>query len=108
MNVWGQKSVETVSIVMGNKQIKNSVAIRDIPGVICDNQGNQILPIKMTNVALVPDCAFNLFSISIRLKQEWSLGGDANALELVSPTERIESGLILKYQCQMACCLPCM
>ena len=58
-----KKSVETVSIVMGNKQVENSVAIGDIPGVVCDNQGNQILPVKMTNIALVPDCAFNLFSI---------------------------------------------
>ena len=39
----------------------------------------------MTNVALVPDCAFNLFIISKRLKQGWSLGGDACALELISP-----------------------
>ena len=27
-----KKSVETVSIVMGNKQVKNSVAVRHIPG----------------------------------------------------------------------------
>ena len=60
---------------MGNKQVKTSVAIRDIPGIIHDNQGDQILPVKMTNDALVPDCAFNLFSISKRLKQGWSLGG---------------------------------
>ena len=83
-----KKSVETVSIVMGNKQVKNSVAIRDIPGVVGDNQGNQILPVKMTNIALVPDCAFNLFSISKRLKQQWSLGGDAHALELISPNRK--------------------
>ena len=68
-NGWGQKSAETVSIVMGNKQVKNSVAIRAIPGVVCDNQGNQVLPVKMTNIALVPDCTFNLFSISKQLKQ---------------------------------------
>ena len=35
-----KKSVETVSIVMGNKQVENSVVIGDIPGVICGNQGN--------------------------------------------------------------------
>ena len=58
-----KKSAENMSIIMGNKQVKNSVAIRDIPGVVSDNQGNHILPTKMTNVALVPDCTFNLFSI---------------------------------------------
>ena len=35
------KSAKTVSIIMGNKQVKNSVAFSDIPGVVCDNQGNQ-------------------------------------------------------------------
>ena len=59
-----KKSAKTVSIVMGNKQVENSVAIGDIPGVVCNNQDNQVLPVKMTNIALVPDCAFNLFSIS--------------------------------------------
>ena len=80
-----KKSAETVSIVMGNIQGKPSFAIREIPGVICNNQGKQILPVKITNVALVPDCAFNLFSISKRLKQGWSLGGSAHTLELISP-----------------------
>ena len=48
-----KKSVKTVSIVMGNKQVKNLVTIGDIPGIVCDNQGNQVLHVKMTNVALV-------------------------------------------------------
>ena len=63
-----KKSAETMSIVMGNKQVENSAAIGDIPGAVCNNRGNQVLPVKMTNIALVPDCAFNLFSISKRLK----------------------------------------
>ena len=63
-----KKSAKTVSIVMGNKQVENSVAIGDIPGVVCNNQGNQVLPVKMTNIALVPDCAFNLFSIEIKTR----------------------------------------
>ena len=84
-----KKSVETMSIVMGNKQVENSVAIGNIPGVVCDNQGNQVLPVKMTNIALVQDCTFNLFSILKGLKQGWLLGGNANALEYSAPTERI-------------------
>ena len=83
-----KKSAKTLSIVMGNKQVKNLVDISNIPGIVCDNQGNQVLPVKMTNVALIPDCAFNLFSISKRLKQGWSLGGDAHALELISPVRK--------------------
>ena len=55
-----KKSVKTFSIVMGNNQVETSVAIGDIPAAVCDNQGNQVLPVKMTNVALVPEFAFNL------------------------------------------------
>ena len=39
----------------------------------------------MKDVALVPDCAFNLFSISKQLKQGWKLGGNSDALVLTSP-----------------------
>ena len=83
-----KKNAKAVNIVMGNKQIENLVAISDIPGVVCNSQGSQVLPVKMINIALVPDCAFNLFSISKRLKQGWLLGGNANALELISPDSK--------------------
>ena len=83
-----KKSAKTVSIVMGNKQVENLATVGNIPMIVCDNQGNQVVSVKMTNVALVPDCAFNLFSISKRLKQGWSLGGDAHALELISPNRK--------------------
>ena len=59
-----KKTVKTVIIVMGNKQVKNLVAISNIPGVVCNNQSNQVLPVKMTNIALVPDCAFNWFMVT--------------------------------------------
>ena len=42
--------VQAVSIVMDNKQVKYSAAIRAIPGVTCDTQGNQIVPVRMTNI----------------------------------------------------------
>ena len=47
-----KKSVKTVSIVVGNKQVDSLVAIGNIPGVVCDSQGNQMLPVKMTNIAI--------------------------------------------------------
>ena len=51
-----------VHVVMGNKQVEKSTAIGSISSIVCDNQGNQKFNMKMTDVALVPDCAFNLFS----------------------------------------------
>ena len=76
---------ESISIMMGNKQVEKSVAIGDIPSMICNNHGVQIVKAMMKDVALVPDCAFNLFNISKWLKQGWRLGGHNDALVLTSP-----------------------
>ena len=55
-----QMSKDSVSIVMGNKQVEKSIAIGDIPSVVCDNQGDQKVAVLMKEVVLVPDCAFNI------------------------------------------------
>ena len=46
---------DSVSVVMGNKQVEKSVAIRDIPSVVCNNQGDQEVGILMKEVFIVPD-----------------------------------------------------
>ena len=74
-----------IHVVMGNKQVEKSTAVGRISSIVCDNQGNQKINIKITDVALVPDCTFNLFSLSKQLKEGWSLHGNANALTLSSP-----------------------
>ena len=74
-----------IHVVMGNKQVGKSTAVGCISSIVCDNQGNQKLNVKITDVALVPDCAFNLFSLSKQLKKGWSLHGNADALTLSSP-----------------------
>ena len=80
-----QTSKESVSIVMGNKQIEKSVTVGVIPCIMCDNQGHHVMHGTMKDVVFIPDCTFNLFSISKRLKQGWKLGGSKEALVLTSP-----------------------
>ena len=55
---------EDIHVVMGNKQVEKLIVVGCISGIVCDNQGNQKFNVKITDVALVPDCAFNLFSLS--------------------------------------------
>ena len=86
--IWEWWGNEMVSIVMGNKQVEKSIAIGDVPWVVCDNQGNQKLAVKMKTVVLVPDCAFNLFCISKQFKQGCTLGGKAEVLVLISPNRK--------------------
>ena len=66
---WDKPSFIMKILSLGNKQVEKLVALRDIPSVVCDNQGNQKVDVLMKVVALVPDCAFNMFRISKRLKQ---------------------------------------
>ena len=71
-----QTPKESVSIVMGNKQIG------------CDNQGYNVMHVTMKDVAFVPDCMLNLFSISKQLKHGWSLGSSKEVLVLTSTNEK--------------------
>ena len=60
----GMTEVEDdIHVVMGNKKVEKSTAVGCISSVVCDNQGNQKFNVKMMDVTLVPDCAFNLFSL---------------------------------------------
>ena len=79
-----KEAKESVIIVMGNKQVEKSVAIGDILSMVCDNQGNQVKGALMKGVTLVPDCTFNLLSISKHVKERWKLGGMKDALILMS------------------------
>ena len=74
-----------IHVVMGNKQVEKSTAVGCISSIVCDNKGNQKFNVKIPDVSLVPDCAFNLFSLSKQLKKGWSLHGNADALALSSP-----------------------
>ena len=76
---------EDIHVVLGNKQVEKSTAVGCISSIVCDNQGNQKFNGKITDVALVPDCAFNLFSLLKRLKKGWNLHGNKDTLTLSSP-----------------------
>ena len=79
-----KEAKESVSIVMGNKQVEKLVAIGDILSMVHDNQGNQVMGALMKDVALVSDCAFNRFSISKHFKDRRKLGGTEDTLILMS------------------------
>ena len=76
---------EDIHVVMANKQVGKLIAVGCILSIVCDNQGNQKFNVKIMDVVLVPDCAFNLFSLSKRLKKEWNFHGNSDALTLSSP-----------------------
>src|SRR5687768_13988093 len=40
------------------------VAMADLPGTLCDKNGNQVMRVNMRGVNIVPDSQFNLFSVT--------------------------------------------
>ena len=58
-----KEAKESVSIVMGNKQVEKSVAIGDILSMVCDNQGNQVMSALIRMLPWFP-IAPSIFSVS--------------------------------------------
>jgi hypothetical protein len=75
------KNMDPTSIVgiMGSGSLK---MIGDFSTVMCDKYGNEKVKLKFKTVAVVPDYAFNLFSLTKRLKNSWVISGNKNCLIL--------------------------
>jgi len=69
-------------VTNGNGEKSTAQIIADIPAVVCNKKGMPLTKIKMTDVKIVPDNKFNLFSITKRMKQGWSLHGDDKAVKI--------------------------
>jgi hypothetical protein len=69
-------------VTMGNKDVEQATQIGDIPGVLCDKHGNELSKTMVKDVALIPKCGYNLFSITKLLKDNWNLSGTKEQLVL--------------------------
>jgi hypothetical protein len=57
------------------EQSVDAVKIGKISGMICDKHGNELNASILTEVTHLPEGKFNLFSVSMMLKEGWTLGG---------------------------------
>ena len=78
------KSVETVSIVLETNKLKTQLPLVTCLGLLVTTRQSSFACENDQHCSCAR-FALNLFSISNRLKQGWLLGGNANALELISP-----------------------
>jgi hypothetical protein len=58
------------SITVGNGSSEKTSEIADIPGIICDRNGNVLTKGTLQRVTLLPTGKFNLYSLSKMLKQD--------------------------------------
>jgi hypothetical protein len=80
---------------MGNKQVEKASMIGDLVSISCDNQGNEESKVTFKNVAVIPDCGFNLFSITKRLKNGWTMHGSKSMLVLKKDKFEIKFDIVV-------------
>jgi hypothetical protein len=61
----------------------------DLPGVITDQSGNEILHATLQNVKHVRSVKFNLFSLTKRQKDSWLLNGDSEKIWITKGEHKI-------------------
>lgn len=63
-------------ITVGSGEVIVAKKRGDIPCELCDKHGNVLMSTKITEVALIKNTPFNLFSLTKMMKQGWALSGD--------------------------------
>jgi hypothetical protein len=84
------------TVVVGNGQKSKTNQVVDLSGWKCDKSGNKECKILMSDVKVVPDNKFNLFSITKRLNSGWKLGGDTNSIWLSKGNNKVVFDLKIK------------
>jgi hypothetical protein len=67
------KANEDDTIAMGNKRMERATEFGDIPVHICDKEGNDIIGTTIMNLAIVPKCGYNLFSLAHMMSEGWTV-----------------------------------
>jgi hypothetical protein len=70
-----RKANEDDTISMGKKRTERAREFGDIPVHLCDKEGNDVIRITITNVATVPKCGYNLFSLTHMMSKGWTVVG---------------------------------
>ena len=87
--------VDGQAIVMGNGEEINTREMGDIRAVACDRNGNQLVDIKLTDVAVNPNGTFNLFSTTKMQKEGWILHGNDKFISLKKNDVEIKFDIII-------------
>jgi hypothetical protein len=76
-------------VIFSNGQNNDADEIFDLPGMITDKSGNEILHATLQNVKHVRSAIFNLFSLTKRQKDSWLLNGDSEKIWIMKGGQKI-------------------
>jgi len=80
---------ESVSILSSAGVTVQSSTVGKLRMAICDQEGDELITATMRNVQYVPSCPFNLVSATQLQSQQWTLGGNADAIWLKKGTNEV-------------------
>jgi hypothetical protein len=75
---------------MGNGTNETAAKRADLPGIVCNKEGQELGPAVMKDVTVLKHGKFNLFSIPKMLTQGWKLGGDREQIWIFKEDARID------------------
>jgi hypothetical protein len=84
------------TITMGNGwDTETASMIGEVPGMMCDHHGNQVGPVRLGEVKLLPNGKYNLFSVTKLMKNGWSMSGDKTGMRLVKDGMKIVFDIVI-------------
>lgn len=93
------------NITVGNGDQVKAMNIGDISGMICDKHGEEKNTAVISDVTLLSNGAFNLFSVTKMIKNGWSITGNEQALVLKKDGKRLIFDIIVETEKGLLFCM---
>ena len=84
------------SITAVNGETVKAVKAGNLPGMMCDRNGNTIAKQVMTNVSFMLNGKYNLFSVTKLQQNGWALRGDEEKMELTKGKSKVVFDIVIK------------
>jgi hypothetical protein len=93
-NIKAATAEDNIVDASGNS-IEGSI-VGDVSGIICKKNGQELNNVMIKDVVHMPNAGYNLFSLTKRLEEGWSLGGDTNAIWISKGNQKVTFDIKIK------------
>jgi hypothetical protein len=84
-----KKPTKEDAVTFGDGTNNTAKAIFDVSGVMTNKYGNTIWELKLQNVMYVPTAAYNMVSLTARLKDGWKLNGEDEKIWIAKGHDKV-------------------
>ena len=99
------KATYADAVTVGNGNTISASKVGNIPGMICDKDGKEIKSATLKDVTVLPDAKFNLFSLTKRLKDGWTMDGNKTAITLQKGDTKITFDIVIQTKRGLLFCM---